>query len=91
MASFSLHPTPNPNSLKFAATDGPFIPSGMGAYASAAEAEADPLAAALFTVEGVANVLVLPAFVTVTKRPDADWNRMLPAIEDALTAHPTPG
>jgi hypothetical protein len=82
--AFSLHPTPNPNSLKFTATEGVFIPSGMGAYVSAAEAAADPLAAALFAVSGVANVLVLPAFVTITKRPEAEWNAMLPRLEAIL-------
>lgn len=87
MALFSVHPTPNPNSLKFSAAERPFIPEGMGAYASAAEAEADPFARALFAVEGVANVLVLPAFATVTKRPDADWNAVLPQVEAVLRAH----
>jgi hypothetical protein len=86
--AFSLHPTPNPNSLKFTATDGAFIPSGMGAYSSAAEAAADPLATALFAIPGVSNVLVLPAFVTVTKRPEADWNAMLPRLEAILAGDP---
>ncbi len=87
MPPFSIQPTPNPNSLKFTASGRSFIERGMGAFASAAEAEGDPLGEALFAVPGVYNVLVLPAFVTVTKRPEADWNAMLPNIERALTAH----
>ncbi len=87
MPPFTVQPTPNPNSLKFTAADQPFIESGMGAFASAAEAEGDPLGAPLFALGGVHNVLVLPGFVTVTKRPDADWNDLLPRIEAILTQH----
>ena len=87
MPPFSVQPTPNPNSLKFAAAGRPFIERGMGAFASAAEADGDPLGEPLFALPGVLNVLVLPAFVTVTKQPDADWNALLPEIERILTAH----
>lgn len=87
MPPFSVQPTPNPNSLKFAATGRPFIESGMGAFSSPAEAEGDPLGEPLFALPGVLNVLVLPAFVTVTKQPDADWNALIPEIERILTAH----
>lgn len=89
MPPFTVQPTPNPNSLKFTAADRPFIESGMGAFASAAEADGDPLGAPLFALDGVHNVLVLPGFVTVTKRPDADWNGLLPSIELILTQHLT--
>lgn len=87
MPPFTVQPTPNPNSLKFTTTAGPFIEQGMGAFDSAAEADGDPLGAPLFAVPGVINVLVLPPFVTVTKRPDADWNDVLPRVEQILTAH----
>lgn len=87
MPPFSVQPTPNPNSLKFAATGRPFIESGMGAFASPAEAAGDPLGEPLFAVPGVLNVLVLPAFVTVTKQPQADWSALVPEIERILTQH----
>ena len=87
MPPYSVQPTPNPNSLKFTATGRPFIEAGMGAFNSAAEAADDPLGAALFAIPGVINVLVLPPFVTVTKRPDAEWNALLPRIERVLTSH----
>lgn len=87
MSSYTIHPTPNPNSLKFTAMGKTFIDSGLGAYASAEQAAVDPLAAALFEVEGLADVLVLPPFATVTKRPEADWNVMLPRIEKVVEAH----
>ena len=87
MPPFTVQPTPNPNSLKFTTTGRPFIEQGMGAFASAAEADGDALGAPLFAVAGVMNVLVLPPFVTVTKRPEADWNSVLPRVEKILTAH----
>lgn len=85
MPPFTVQPTPNPNSLKFTTTGPPFVEGGMLACSNAHEAAADPLTAALFEVDGVLNVLVLPAFATVTKRPDADWDTMLPQIERILS------
>jgi hypothetical protein len=87
MSTFEVRPTPNPHSLKFAATGKPFRDAGLGAYASAAEAADDPLASALFAIDGVADVLILPAFTTVTKRPDADWNALLPRVEAVIERH----
>jgi len=87
MPAFSVQPTPNPNSLKFASTGPPFIEAGMGAFSSAAEAKGDPLGEPIFALPGVHNVLVLPAFVTVTKQPGADWNDILPGVERVLNAH----
>lgn len=87
MPPYTVQPTPNPNSLKFTATGPPFIETGMGAFSSAAEAEGDPLGEPLFALPGVLNVLVLPAFVTVTKQPDADWNAILPHVERILSTH----
>jgi hypothetical protein len=87
MPAFTVQPTPNPNSLKFAATGRPFIESGMGAFSSADEAEGDPLGEPIFALPGVLNVLILPAFVTVTKQPDASWDAILPSVERILNDH----
>lgn len=94
MPRVAPHPTPNPDSLKYVAGPDasgapppPFIAAGLAAFHSAREAAADPLGAALFAVPGVASVLVLPAFCTVTKRPDADWARVAPAVERVLDEH----
>ncbi len=87
MPPFTVQPTPNPNSLKFTTSGRAFIEKGMGAFASAAEAEGDPLGAALFALPGVLNVLILPPFVTVTKQPETDWNALLPKVERILSDH----
>lgn len=88
------HPTPNPDSLKFTAEASPadggatlFVAEGLAAYRTAAEAVGDALGEALFKVAGVADVLVLPSFVTVTKRPDADWRNVAGEVEAVLNAH----
>ncbi|NNF56661.1 MAG: scaffolding protein [Rhodothermaceae bacterium] len=77
-------PTPNPNSLKFSIDGHSFIESGMLAFGAAREAENDALGAALFALDGVANVFVVPAFVTVTKHPATSWDRLATAIERIL-------
>jgi hypothetical protein len=87
MPKVSARPTPNPDSLKFTTDGARFIASGLRAYRTPAEAEGDPLGAALLAVGGVADVLILPDFVTVTKHPAAGWDDLLPAVERILQAH----
>ncbi len=77
-------PTPNPNSLKFTAPRQTFIESGLLSFRSAEAAAAHPLAAALFAIEGVCDVLILPEFVTVTKRADVSWDLVEPLVMEVL-------
>lgn len=87
MPSFQAHATPNPNSIKIV-TDGPsFISEGMESFNSAHEAEGHALGESLFAVPGVANVFILPQFVTVTKDPAAGWDAVMPEVEAALEAY----
>ncbi len=87
MPAFETHPTPNPNSVKITTDAESFIESGMAAFNSAQEAAGHPLGERLFAVPGVANVFVLPQFVTVTRHPAATWDALLPAVEEALRAY----
>lgn len=87
MSAFQAHPTPNPNSLKLTTALGPFIPTGMEAFASAEQAAHHPLGAALFGVEGVTNVFIMPAFLTITKAPAAAWDGLMAAVEAILHRH----
>ncbi|MEM1269868.1 MAG: NifU N-terminal domain-containing protein [Bacteroidota bacterium] len=80
MPIIDAEPTPNPNSLKFTTDGPPFVESGLFAFRSAQEAVEHPLGSRLFAVDGVADVLIMPAFLTVTKRPDAAW----PIVEDRV-------
>lgn len=78
--------TPNPNSLLYH-VDRTVTEERMKQYNSADEAGDDPLAKALFAVEGVATVFFMPSSITVSKVPDGDWSEIGPAAEDAIRDH----
>lgn len=75
-----FQPTPNPNAGKFtvsrAVVEGPDSKS----YYSAEQAAGEPVAAALFALDGVSNLFMVDDFITVTKQPDADWDRLVPEV-----------
>jgi len=87
MARFSTQSTPNPNSLKITRRNGTFIESGVLSFDSPESASKHPLAARLFELDGVANVLILPEFLTVTRHPSADWTSLWRDVEKTLKAH----
>jgi Fe-S cluster biogenesis protein NfuA len=79
--------TPNPLTLKFLPGRA-VLGSGTADFPTAeAAAERSPLATTLFDIEGVAAVFLGPDFITVTRRPDADWPVMKPAILGAIMEH----
>ncbi len=84
MPAIHVEPTPNPNSLKFTLEQGHFIESGMESFRSAEEAASHPLGSRLFALPGVDNVFIMPQFLTVTKKPEADWEELLPRIQETL-------
>lgn len=73
--------TPNPNAIKCLVEPGP---GAIRSYFNAEQAAGDPLASALFAVEGVTNVLIHQAFISINKAPDADWAPVRRGIEQAL-------
>ena len=78
----SVTPTPNPNALKFTVgvdVGGPktFVPS---------QETDDPVAIAVFRLEGVTSVFMTADFVTLTKTPEADWGTIAPAAQAILEA-----
>ena len=84
MADISVQPTPNPDSLKFTRKKGTFIESGLFSFSTAEEAARHPLGKALFDIQGVTNILILPDFLTVTKDPNSSWRPMQKVIEQTL-------
>ena len=77
-----IEDTPNPNALK-CVTDKP--PSERPrSYFNAEQAQGDPLAEALFGIEGVTNVLIHQLFVTVCKAPEADWGPIKKSLKRVL-------
>lgn len=85
MATPRAEQTPNPNSLKFTTSGGTFRQEGIAAFSSSDEADNDPLARRLFSLSGVDDVFITPQFVTVSKEPSMDWNRLKPEIEAILS------
>ena len=76
--------TPNPNAGKF--TVGRTVVEGNSSvsFYNAEQAAADPIAAALFELDGVASVFMVEDFVTVTKDAAADWSDLIPRVTSTL-------
>jgi hypothetical protein len=83
--AFNIGPTPNPNAVRVGLSQILFPKATT--YATAAAAEADPLAKKLFAVGGVKQVFVFNDFITVTKEPTADWAAVQPKIAEVLGEH----
>src|SRR5262245_65532010 len=95
---FRMHAerTPNPNSIKWV-LGRPIVEGAASAhFESAPSAAVSPLAARLFSVEGVTGVFLASNFVTVTKRPDLEETdlaqRIAASVRDCRgEAGPAPG
>ena len=84
MATIRFSATPNPNAAKFTADRTIVEGKSSRSFYDAQQASADPIAAALFELDGVASVFMVADFVTVTKQPDADWSELVPAVTETL-------
>jgi hypothetical protein len=82
--SVEYQPTPNPNAVKFV-LGRPAVPEGGSrSYYSREQAAADPRAAAIFELDGVASVFMVADFVTVTKTEEADWGALIEPVRAVL-------
>jgi Fe-S cluster biogenesis protein NfuA len=70
-----IEPTPNPNAMKFILKE-PLTWGITRSYDNAGQAQADPLAAALFDIEHVTNVFYVDHWITVTQDGQADWSEL---------------
>jgi len=88
--------TPNPNAMKFILKE-PLSYGISRSYDSAAGAQDDELASALFAIPGVTNVFYVDTWITVTQDGSTEWNDLLkklavpireaPAAESQSQAH----
>ncbi|HEX2065369.1 MAG TPA: NifU N-terminal domain-containing protein [Candidatus Thermoplasmatota archaeon] len=85
MARLRFDPTPNPNAMKVT-SEGNFCNGSK--IVSRPEQATSPLSKALLEVPGVQSLFFLNDFVTVTKRPEAEWDTILPHVQAALARHP---
>jgi Fe-S cluster biogenesis protein NfuA len=78
--------TPNPAVLKFL-PGRELLAAGTREFRDAGEADASPLAQALFDLNGVRRVFFAQEFLTVTKEDDADWSHLKAPILAAIMDH----
>ncbi len=78
--------TPNPATLKFL-PGRQVMAAGTREFTTEEEAEASPLAAALFTLGDVSGVFFGRDFVSVTAGAGADWSALKPQVIGALLDH----
>lgn len=76
--------TPNPDATKFTLDT---RLAAMFNASNAAEAAAVPFAAAVLAIDGVASVFGVNDFVTVTRRPGADWAPIIASVIAAAEMH----
>lgn len=81
----NIEQTPNPNSLKFVVNTK--VSASTQWFANAASATKNALAADIFTLSGVANVMLLNDFVTVGKDAGTEWSELVEDIKGKLSAH----
>jgi hypothetical protein len=82
MNVIDVQPTPNPNALKFV-VEGTISDRPLSFFNADAGRE-HPLASRLFAIPGVASLLILNDFVTVSKTPEASWKSITPAARRVL-------
>ena len=78
----AFEPTPNPNALKCVVSPAPG--GAVRSYFRAEQAAGDPLAAALFAIPGVTNVLVHTSFITISKTPETPWPGVKAGVKRVL-------
>ena len=79
-------PTPNPSTVKFL-PHRTVMESGTRDFASPQDAEASPLAQALFDTGMVTGVFFGADFVSVSAPPGTDWSALKPQITGVLLDH----
>lgn len=83
MARATPHRTPNPRALKFVLDV--TLPARIDAHRG--DGSADPFVAEVLAVDGVESVFGVNDFVTVTRAPEAGWDPIVCAVQDAAEAH----
>lgn len=78
--------TPNPATLKFLPGQA-VMTAGTRDFADADEADASPLAAALFSLGDVTGVFFGRDFISVTAGPGVEWRTLKPQVLEVLLDH----
>jgi Fe-S cluster biogenesis protein NfuA len=79
-------PTPNPSTLKFLPGEA-VMNGGTRDFATPEEAEASPLAEAIFSTGDVEGVFFGSDFISVTAGPGVEWRHLKPQVLGVLLDH----
>jgi len=80
-----IQETPNPNAVKFILRE-PVTNGVARQFASADQAQTDPLAKSIFEIGNVVSAFYMDNMVTVEKEDAADWDELLPALAVPIRA-----
>ena len=80
----SAESTPNPNAMKFNCSV-KVVERGSLSVRNAEAAKEQPLAKAIFAIDGVESIFAVNDFVTVNKKPDASWQQLVQPLEAAIS------
>lgn len=78
--------TPNPAALKFLPGQ-KVMDAGTRDFATPGDAEASPLAEAIFSIGEIEGVFFGRDFISVTAAPGADWRALKPQVLEILLDH----
>jgi NFU1 iron-sulfur cluster scaffold homolog, mitochondrial len=67
--------TPNPQALKFVLNER-LLNKETRSFKNKAEAQNDPLAKAIFDIDGVVSVFYMDKFITIEKEANANWGQI---------------
>jgi hypothetical protein len=84
MATATPSPTPNPNAMKY---DLDVRLPGTVNLNNPEAAVGNPFAEAVFAIEGVQSLFGVNNFVTVTRKPGADWDAITAGVQKAAAEH----
>jgi hypothetical protein len=79
----NVQDTPNPNSIKINTNQTIFEGPRSTSLKSGDETD-HPLARALLGIKGIDNIFGIKDFVTISKKADAEWDMILPKVEEAF-------
>ena len=79
-------PTPNPSTLKFLPGQA-VMTAGTRDFATPEDAEASPLADAIFSTGDVEGVFFGRDFISVTAAPGVEWHHLKPQVLNVLLDH----
>lgn len=80
-----IQETPNPNAVKFILKE-PVSYGTSHSFKTAADAENDQLAKALFDIGNVVSIFYMDKMITVEKTDEAEWDEILPELAVPIRA-----